>query len=84
MKYFVCYNDLSDSVTVREVRPTIPAPDAGFDEVDGVYYSTVEADSKEQAIRKALTMFLDVADVRVETCKVSFERVKNKFLEVAR
>lgn len=80
MKYFVCYNDLSDSVTVRET----PTSDAGFDEIEGVYYSTVEADSKEQAIRKALTMFLDVADVRVEACKVSFERVKNKFLEVAR
>ena len=84
MKYFVNYDDCANIVSAGESYRSGYAPDVGFDDEDGTYYATVEADSKEQAIHKAFAMFLDVADARVEACKASFERVKNKFIEIAR
>lgn len=84
MKYLVYYDDYADNVMVNGTRPSRYAPEAGFDDDEGIYYATVEADSKEQATRKALAMFLDIADARLEAWKASFEKVKNKFIEVAK
>lgn len=84
MKYLVYYNDYADIIEVNKTRPSKYAPDVGFDNSDGIYYAVIEADNEEQAVHKALAAFLDIANARVEACKASFERVKNKFIEVVR
>lgn len=81
MKYFISYDAVEDVVSVRDVLPELSV-DADYDEDYGLYRAWVEADDKEQAIRKAFTMFIDVADKRVRACVASFDSVKNKLIEV--
>lgn len=83
MKYVVNYDDVKDVVSVNDARPEVYV-DAEYDEDYGLYRAWVEADDKEQAIRKAFTMFIDVADKRVKECVTSFDSVKNKLIEVMR
>lgn len=83
MKYFVSYDDVKDVVLVRDARPSVYV-DAEYDYDYALYRAWVEADNKEQAIRIAFTMFIDVADNRVKACMSSFDKVKNKLIEVMR
>lgn len=83
MRYYVSYDELANDVVVRDARPAISVG-AEYDEVGSLYRAWVEADNKEQAIRKAFIMFIDVADNRVKECMASFDRVKSKLIEVMR
>lgn len=83
MKYYIGYDDVEDRVLVNNARPGTYV-DAEYDKDYGIYRAWVEADDKEQAIRKAFTMFIDVADNRVKECVASFDKVKNKLIEVMR
>ena len=83
MKYVVIYDESKNEVFVRDARPSLSV-DAEYDYDYALYRAWVEADNKEQAIRKALTMFIDVADNRVKECMSSFDKVKNKLIEVMR
>ena len=83
MKYVVIYDEIKNEVFVRDARPGLYV-DAEYDYDYALYRAWVEADNKEQAIRKALIMFIDVADNRVKECMSSFDKVKNKLIEVMR
>lgn len=83
MKYVVIYDESKNEVFVRDARPSLSV-DAEYDYDYALYRAWIEADNKEQAIHKAFTMFIDVADNRVKECMSSFDKVKNKLIEVMR
>lgn len=83
MKYVVSYDESKNEVFVRDARQSMYV-DAEYDYDYALYRAWVEADNKEQAIRKAFIMFIDVADNRVKACVSSFDKVKNKLIEVMR
>ena len=83
MRYVVSYDESKNGVFVRDARQNL-CVDAEYDYDYALYRAWVEADNKEQAIHKAFVMFIDVADNRVKECMSSFDKVKNKLIEVMR
>ena len=82
MKYLVYYDEYADSIMVNGTRPSRYAPEAGFDDDEGIYYATVEADNKEQATIKAFSLFANIAYERMDTWRASCEKIKDKMMEV--